>query len=47
VSQNTALASPAPNIALLCMKKDRIDILQYENGTLEGNANDRSNYDVT
>jgi len=26
VSQNTAPASPAPNIDLSCMKKDRIDV---------------------
>ena len=31
VSRNTAPAAPAPNIGLSVMKKDRIDVLRYEN----------------
>ena len=30
ISQNTAPATPAPNISLSFVKKDRIDVLQYE-----------------
>jgi len=44
VSRNTA---PALNIGLYCMKKDRIDSCDMITGILEGNANDRANYNMT
>ena len=45
-SRNPAPAAPAPNIGLLCMKKEST-CCDMKTGILESNANDRPNYDMT